>query len=406
MQIQIKTLKNGMRLAVDVMPSVETLFVGLWAGVGSRDEPRELAGISHFLEHMAFKGTAKRTCMQIAETIEDIGGEMNAYTSKDHTLYYTKSLKEHLSTCVELLADIVQNSIFDADETQKEQRVIMQELLSAQDDPEDLVYELFGKTAYGDSPLGRPIIGFRETVEAISRDKLKAWISERYSADRLLLLVAGNVSADEAERLAERHFDHITPAKPAAFTPAKYIGGSKTENKKLEQTHYILGFPSSPVVEREKALAESLMCSVLGGSPASRLFQEVRERRNLVYSIYSSFHTYVDAAVMNIHSSSEPGLIKEVRAAIDGEVEKMLLGVTDKELARAKEGLKTSLLMAQESPSLRARRMGRAIQYFGRIVPPEEDISILSALSSADIKAAAERVFAGRRTCVLLGDGV
>jgi len=404
MQAEIKTLRNGMRLAVDAMPSVETLFVGLWAGAGSRDEPKELAGISHFLEHMAFKGTTTRTAMQIAETIEDIGGEMNAYTSKDHTLYYTKTLKEHLPTCVELLADIVQNSVFDAGEVEKERRVILQELLGAEDDPDDLSYELFGKAAYGDTPLGRPIIGFKETVGAMTSDKLKTWIAEKYSADKLVLLVAGNVSPNEAERLAEKYFESITPPKPSASAPAKYVGGSVKKSKKLEQTYFILGFPASPIALREQSMAEMIMCSILGGSPASRLFQEVREKRNLAYSIYSGFQSYADAAVLHIHSSSEPGLMEEVIAATRGEVEKILSGVSDREFARAREGLRTSLLMAQESPSNRARRMGRAIQYFGRIVAPEEDIAILAGLSPADVKAASERIFSGAETSVLLGN--
>jgi len=404
MRAEIKTLKNGMRLAVDAMPSVETLFVGLWAGAGSRDEPKELAGISHFLEHMAFKGTTSRTAMQIAETIEDIGGEMNAYTSKDHTLYYTKTLKEHLPTCVELLADIVQNSVFDTGEVEKERRVILQELLGAEDDPDDLSYELFGKAAYGDTPLGRPIIGFKATVGAMTSDKLKTWIAEKYSADKLVLLVAGNVSPDEAERLAEKYFDRITAPKPSAFTAAKYVGGRVEKKKKLEQAYFILGFPASPIALREQSMAEMIMCSILGGSPASRLFQEVREKRNLAYSIYSGFQSYVDAAVLHIHSSSEPGLMKEVIAATRGEVEKMLSGVSDKEFARAREGIRTSLLMAQESPSNRARRMGRAIQYFGHIVTPEEDIAILGKLSPADVKTAAGRIFSGAETSVLLGN--
>ena len=399
----LNILPNGFRVAIDPMAEVGSVLAGVWALSGSVDETAGQMGISHFLEHMAFKGTKRRNYREIAETIENIGGELNAYTSRDHTFYFARTLAEHLPISVELLSDIVRNSVFDAGEIEKERAVITQEILTSLDDPMDLVNDQFAACAYPDQPYGRPIAGTRESIAALSRADMLEYVRRNYGANRLMLVVAGAAEEGEVMRLAERHFGDLAPSEGLSDITAAYKGGTSIKEKDLEQTYFMLGFPCSPYVDRRESAAEVAMAEIFGGGMSSRLFQELRERRNLVYSIGSSIQLHKNNGLFYVYASSEPKRMEEVVPAVQAEAAKIMGGVGEDELERARLGIKTSLIMARESVSSRARQLGRQIQYTGKPVDPEEDLELITSLNRDDIRRAAGRVLVEPSTKCVLG---
>jgi predicted Zn-dependent peptidase len=401
---KLSRLKNGLAVITDRIQSVETILAGVWVAAGSADETAANSGAAHFVEHMLFKGTERRTYRRIAEEIEDAGGEMNAYTSKEHTFFWVRLLKEHLELGIDILADIIQNSLIDEGETAKERVVIEQELLSSLDDPEDLVHNMFDTAAYPGQPMGMPVIGRLETVRAMTPAKLRAYMRRNYSADRMQLVISGNFEHDKALRLAEKHFGRIGAGAVSRRKPAKYSGGEGMREAKLEHVHIVLGFEGAKVSDRREAFAEGLLSSALGGSMSSRLFQEIRERRNLAYSIQSGAHGFSNTGIFQIHTSTEPGRANAALDAIAEEIKKALDGgITEAELARAKAGFKSDLAMQLESTRMRARMLGHSYQHFGRLIGLGESAALVESIGRADILAAALRVFGTPPTLAAAG---
>lgn len=402
--LQISHLDNGLTVVSDFIPYIETVMVGVMASVGSINESLEINGISHFLEHMAFKGTTSRSYTDIAEIIEDIGGDINAYTSKDHTFFYTKLLKEYLEIGIDILSDIIQNSIFDQTETDKERNVILQELFNSLDTPDDIIYDYFIDTAYPNQPMGRPILGSQDSIKSISPQLLKNYIHDNYSSNRLYLIVSGNAKHEDVVKFANIYFNNLTPPKISTPVNSSYHGGAISKFKDLEQVHFMLGFQSSNLQNRTNLFKESILNSILGGGMSSRLFQQIREKLNLVYTIYSSMSNFDDTGFFYIYSCSDPFKINNV---IDASINQILSicenGISQKELDRAKVNYKAGLLMTLENPSSRMRLIGRQLQHYNRIIPNKESFEILQDISLNDIREFAQSIFSSRPTIASVG---
>ncbi len=404
-QVNITKLKNGMKIITDYNPWIESVVCGVWVNIGSRSETKEINGVSHFLEHMAFKGTKTKSYTDIAETIEDIGGDINAYTSKDHTFYYTKTLKEHLRTSIDILSDILQNSIFDETETNKERNVILQEYYSSIDTPDEIIDDYYFETAYKNQSLGRMILGTDSTIKSITPNILKNYIKTNYTADKINLIVSGNFKEDEVISLAEEYFINIEkPNITNKHEIAKYNGGYFLKEKNLEQIHFMLGFESSKATNLKNILSESILNNILGGGMSSRLFQEIREKQNLVYSIYSSSSHFIDTGSLFIYTSTEPNKINNVIDSTINEIIKISNNtITETELQRAKNVYKTGILTALESSMSRARILGRQIQYFQEHIILSKIVDLLENITINDVQNIARKIFSSPITAVALG---
>ena len=405
-QVSVKILKNNIKLITNYNPYVESVVCGVWASTGSRNEQQNLNGISHFLEHMAFKGTTTKTYTDIAEKIEDIGGDFNAFTSRENTFYYTKTLKEYLPTSIEILADIIQNSIFDKTETNKERNVILQEYYNSLDTPDDIIYDYYYENIYKNQALGRMIIGSEETIKSITPEMLKNYITENYTTDNLYFVVSGNFNEAQAIELTEKYFDKINRAtKPKTIEPGIYTGGYKIYEKDLEQTHFILGFESNKITDQRETITEIILATILGGGMSSRLFQEIREKQNLVYTIYASCNNHIDTGNFYIYSCTSPDKINSVINATTTEIKKFLLkGITDKELLRAKAMSKASLLMSLEKPMSRAISLCKQLQFKNKIIPLNETINKIESITKNDIISIAQNIFKTDISVVALGN--
>ncbi len=403
--VKITTLANGFRIVSDYNPYVESVFCGVCVATGSRYENIDVNGISHFLEHMLFKGTETKSYTDIAEIIEDIGGDINAYTSKDHTFYHTKTLKEYLEVSIDILSDIIQNSVFDEVELAKEKNVILQELYSSLDMPDDIIYDYYNETAYPNQALGRPIIGREETITAVTSASLRNYINQYYTADKMFLIVSGNFDYDNLVQLAAKYFNKlVSNSEKNQLEKGIYSGGYFTKQKDLEQIHIMMGFEASDIHNRQTVFEESVLNSVLGGGMSSRLFQEVREKQNLVYSVYSSVSNYFDSGNMYVYASTEPEKINQVIDAVIGEIKKICdEGITQAELDRAKINYKSSVLMSLESNNVRARVLARQMLHFNKPIPFAESIEMINAIELDDIKRTAKRIFSSKLTFTALG---
>ncbi|MDE2513594.1 MAG: insulinase family protein, partial [Alphaproteobacteria bacterium] len=296
MTIRVSRLANGMRVVTDAMDSVETVSLGVWVDVGTRHEPKEINGVAHVLEHMAFKGTTRRSALEIAAEIEAVGGHLNAYTSREHTAYYVKVMKPDVPLAVDILADILQHSTFEPAELERERAVILQEIGQAQDTPEDIIYDYLQEQAFPDQPMGRPVLGRAAIIRAIARDAVAGYLTRNYAAPGMVLAAAGNCDHDTVVALAERAFAMLPKRGHAATEPARYVGGEYREDRDLEQVHVLLAFPGFTFTDPDYHAA-SVVSAALGGGMSSRLFQEIREKRGLVYSIYSFSHSYSDGGL-------------------------------------------------------------------------------------------------------------
>lgn len=402
MTIQVTTLDNGLRVMTDTMPKVETVSLGAWVDVGTRHEPEDINGISHLLEHMAFKGTKRRTATQIAEEIENVGGHLNAYTSREHTAYHAKVLKEDTALAVDIIADILQNSVFDAEELAREQSVVIQEIKQAEDTPDDIIFDHFQATAYPAQALGRPVLGTPEKVRAIGRDTLKTFMTETYTAPRTVLAAAGNIDHDAFVRLAERHFAGLSRVQPELPEEASYRGGEFREARDLEQVHVLLGFNGVPY-DHPHFYSTAVLSTLLGGGMSSRLFQEIRERRGLVYSIYSFASSYTDGGLFSIYAGTGADEVAELIPVMCDEVMRVTDGVGDAELARARAQLKAGILMSMESTSSRCEQLARQVLTYGRPLPMDELVDHIEAVDAAKVRDAAALVLRGEPTLAVLG---
>ncbi|MCY4502582.1 MAG: pitrilysin family protein, partial [Alphaproteobacteria bacterium] len=359
MSVTVSTLPNGLRVATDTMTTVETVSLGMWVGVGTRHEREAENGVSHLLEHMAFKGTERRTAGDIAREIEAVGGFLNAYTAREVTAYYAKVLKEDAALAVDILADILTGSVFDAAELERERTVILQEIGQAQDFPEDVAFDLFQETAYPAQAMGRSILGRPEVVRSLPREAVAGWMGERYRAPAMVLAAAGHIEHEELLGLAERYFADLPTAPAPVPEAALYAGGDVRERRDIEQSHLVLGF-EGPSFREAGFYPAQVFSTLYGGGMSSRLFQEVREKRGLVYSIYSFASSAADTGIVGVYAGTASESVDEVLAIVRGELEDLAGGGPDEdELACARAQLRASLLMARESTSSRCEQLAQ-----------------------------------------------
>ena len=392
MSVRVTTLGSGLRIATDAMAHLETAALGVWVDAGARNESREINGVSHMLEHMAFKGTTSRTAQQIAEQIEAVGGHLNAYTSREHTAYFARVLKEDVPLAVDLLADILQHSVFDEDELNRERAVIVQEIGQTEDTPDDLIFDHFQDQAFPDQPLGRSILGTVERVNAMTRADLVTYMDAHYGGSGMVLAAAGRVEHDGFVELVERAFAGLSDVVAGRCEPARYRGGDYRNERELEQIHFTLGF-SGVAHTDEDYFAVQLLATVLGGGMSSRLFQEVREKRGLAYSVSAFASSYLDGGLFGVYAGTGEGEIGELVPVVCDEVNKVAHTLTGSELDRARAQLKAGMLMALEHPSSRCEQLARQLLIFGRPIPVGEIVGKIEAVDEAQIRRVAHRLF-------------
>nr|WP_302479056.1 pitrilysin family protein [Ruegeria arenilitoris] len=384
-------LTNGFRIVSEQMPGLQSAAIGIWVTAGGRHERIEQNGIAHFLEHMAFKGTERRSALQIAEAIEDVGGYINAYTSREVTAYYARVLKDDVALAMDVIGDIVLNPVFDPREIEVERGVILQEIGQAHDTPDDVIFDWLQEQSYRDQPLGRPILGPSERVSAFSRDDLSAFVAEHYAPDQMILSAAGAVNHDQLMKLAEEMFGHLQPRKGLLPEPARFTGGEARRDKALEQAHFALAL-ESPGYRDDEIYTAQIYSTALGGGMSSRLFQEVRETRGLCYTIFAQTGAYADTGTTTIYAGTSADQVGELATITIDEMKRAAEDMSPEEVARARAQMKAGMLMGLESPSNRAERLARLVQIWGRVPPLEETVAKIDAVSTADVRAFAEKM--------------
>jgi predicted Zn-dependent peptidase len=380
MTVAVTTLENGITVVTDGMPHLASATVGVWVATGSRHEDRSENGISHLLEHMAFKGTTRRSAVAIAEEIENVGGEVNAATSVESTSYYARVLAGDVPLALDILADILQDSIFDPEELAREKHVIGQEIGAALDTPEDLVFDHFQESAFPDQPIGRPILGSVETVKRFSPGDLRTYLSRCYTGPRTVVAAAGKVEHDEIVKLARERFRDYGVTEGPVEAAAVYSGGERREERDLMEAQIVLGFPGASY-HADDYMTAQIASSVLGGGMSSRLFQEIREKRGLCYSVYSFHWGYRDTGVFGVSAATgETDAAALVETTLD-EIGRAIGDITEEEVARARAQLRAGLLMTLESPAARAGQIARQLMFHGRPLPLDELADRIAAVT-------------------------
>ena len=403
MSVELATLPNGLRVVTDSNLKLESAAVGVWVDAGGRHETREVNGVAHLLEHMAFKGTESRSARGIAEEIEAVGGHLNAYTSREHTAYYARVLKADVPLAIDILADILQRSTFAEDELARERAVVVQEIGQAEDTPDDIIFDHLQAAAFPDQPLGWSILGPAEGVAAMSRDALRGFMGRHYRAQNMVVAAAGAVRHDEIVRLAERQFGGLAAAEPRSLDPARWSGGDRREDRDLEQVHFALALPSVPYSDPD-FYASQIYSTMLGGGMSSRLFQEVREKRGLCYSIFSFASSFVDGGLFGVYAGTGADEIAELADVVVAELLRAGDDATEEEVARARAQLKAGTLMSLESSSSRVEQLGRQMLIYGRPLGIEEIVARIDGVDAAAVRRIARRIAgAGRPTIAALG---
>ncbi len=399
---EVTRLASGLTIVSETMPRVETVSLGAWVAAGTRHETEAENGVAHFLEHMAFKGTARRSAQAIAEEIEAVGGHLNAYTAREQTAFYAKVLKEDAELAVDIIADLLTHSTLDEGELERERGVILQEIGQANDTPEDVVFDHFQATAFPSQPMGRPTLGTEASVRAMPRAALSGWLRRYYGPANMIIAAAGNITHERLLALSARHFADLPTVAAARETPGSYQGGEHREERALDQAHIVLGFPG---VEYRHAdyWAASLLSTLLGGGMSSRLFQEVRERRGLVYSIYTFVQPFNDTGLFGLYAGTGEREAAELVPVVAEELAKVQQSVLPEELKRAKAQTKASVLMALESTGARSEQIARQLQVHGRVLPTAEIVARIEAVTAADVERLAARLFRAVPTLAAIG---
>ena len=402
MATQLSTLPNGLQVATDRIDTVDTVSLGIWVDVGTRHERADINGVAHFLEHMAFKGTERRSALAIAEEIEAVGGHLNAYTSRESTAYYAKMLKEDVPLALDILSDILQHSTFEADEIERERAVILQEIGQANDTPDDIVFDHFQECAYPDQAVGRPVLGRPEIIRKIERETVIGYLRDHYGAQRMVLAAAGNLDHDRIAALADDLLGSFPAERPVTTEPASYAGGDRREQRDLEQLHLVLGFPGV-VLGDPDYYAACVLSTAFGGGMSSRLFQEIREKRGLVYAIHSFVHGYRDGGLFGIYAGTGEAEAAELLPAICREVIRLEDGFTPVELNRAKTQMKAGLLMSLESTSARCEQLAQHLLIHGTPFDPFEIVARIEMVDDAAIQRVVARWRSAPPTLAALG---
>ncbi len=380
-------LRNGIRLVTERMPHVRSVAVGVWVETGSRHEPVERGGVSHLIEHLVFKGTATRSAQDIARAMDSVGGQMDAFTTKEHTCFYVQVLDEHLPLAVDLLTDILLHSLFDAEELEREKSVVLQEIKMVEDTPDDLIHDLFAAQIWDGHPLGRPILGTREAVAGYGREVVHTHFEQHYVPGRITIAVAGNVTHERTVELFGERFDGAgRPRVDVTQVAPTMRAGVNIVHKELEQVHLVMGFPGVSHVAPER-YAMFLLNDVIGGSMSSRLFQEVRERQGLVYSIHSGVQAFRDTGTAYVYAATEAANFSKVLKSILKELRDLKKhGITRDELDRAKNHLKGSLMLSLESTSSRMNRLAKHEMHFGSFLTMDAMLAAIGNVRHEEVQ--------------------
>lgn len=388
MTIQLHTLSNGFQIVTEHMPGLKSASIGIWVQAGGRHERLEQNGIAHFLEHMAFKGTTTRSALQIAEAIEDVGGYINAYTSREMTAYYTRVLESDVGLGLDVISDILLNPVFDQGEIEVERGVILQEIGQALDTPDDIIFDWLQEVAYPDQALGRTILGPSDKVRNFSRGDLQQFVAEHYGPNQMILSAAGAVDHDQIVAQAEALFGRLSPVQRSSslLEPAAFAGGERREDKNLEQVHFALAL-EGPNYREDAIYTAQIYSSILGGGMSSRLFQEVREKRGLCYSIFAQTGAYEDTGLTTIYAGTSAEQIGELAGVTVDEMKRAADDITQAEVDRARIQMKAGLLMGLESPSNRAERLARLWSIWGRIPSLDETVDRIDDVTVAGVRS-------------------
>ena len=399
MNVEITRLPNGLTVVTDPMPQLESASLGVWVNCGARHETRPVMGVSHMLEHMAFKGTERRTARGIAEEIEAVGGALNAYTSREQTAFHARVLKSDVPLAVDILADILTHPVFDAGELERERQVVLQELGQARDTPDDIVFDHLQSAVYPEQAMGWPILGNEETVGNFTRGDLETYMQANYRADGMVLVASGSVEHARMVDLAQRHFGDLRQGAAPKGEPARYAGSDIRVEEDLEQIHITWAFPG--LASGDDALfAAQVYVTALGGGMSSRLFQEIREKRGLCYSIYAFANSFVDGGVIGIYAGTGANEAVGISALVAGEMQELARSANAEEIARAKAQLRSGLLMGLERPSARTELIASHLLAYGRVVPISEIREKLEAVSVEDVRSFGEKLMRTARPAI------
>ena len=398
----LTTLPNGFRIVTEHMPGLQSASAGVWVMAGGRHERAEQNGIAHFLEHMAFKGTKRRTALQIAEEIEDVGGYINAYTSREMTAYYARVLQNDVALALDVIGDIVLNPAFDPKEIEVERHVILQEIGQALDTPDDIVFVWLQEVSYPDQSFGRTILGPAEKVSAFTRADLKTFVKENYGPAQMILAAAGGVDHDAIVKQAEAIFGGLKAQPQKAFQTATFQGSERREVKDLEQVHFAMAF-DAPGYRHPDVYTAQVYSMVMGGGMSSRLFQKIREERGLCYSIFAQSGAYEDAGQITIYAGTSAEEISDLATLTVDELKRAADDMSDAEVNRARAQIKAGMLMGLESPSSRAERIARLLAIYDRVPEVSEAVARIDAVSTADVRRYAGELCSAGNAMALYG---
>lgn len=388
MTVDLVTLNNGVRVVTEAMPGLHSASVGIWIAAGGRHERPEQNGVAHFLEHMAFKGTGRRSALDIAEAIEDVGGYINAYTSREMTAYYARVLEGDVELALDVLADIVLNPAFDPHEIEVERHVILQEIGQALDTPDDIIFDWLQEAAYPEQAMGRTILGPADRVERFARSDLESFVTEHYRPETIIVAAAGAIDPDAVVRAAEATFGALEPGPTVAPEAAAFRGGERRVVKGLEQAHVAMGF-EMPGYRDPNVYTAQIFATALGGGMSSRLFQELREKRGLCYTIFAQAGAYADSGLLTIYAGTGGEDVADLATLTIDELRRAAEGMSPAEVERARAQIKAGLLMGLESPSNRAERLARMTAIWGKVPPLTETIGRIDAVTTDDVRTLA-----------------
>jgi predicted Zn-dependent peptidase len=400
--MQLTTLSNGLRVVSRKTPGVETVAVGLFAEVGSRNEAARINGIAHLFEHMVFKGAGDRSAREISEAIEDVGGDLNACTERDGTSFTASLMAEHLGLGIEVIADLILRPHFTDRDLEREKQVVLQELGEARDTPNDIIFDELWAAAYADQPLGRSILGDETSIEAIALDDLRTWRDDHYRGDNLILSAAGKIDHDALVALAEAHFADLASGLAPSFEAGHFTASARVGRSPSDQAHLTIAFPA-PAAAASDYLAARLFADIVGGGMSSRLFQEVREERGLAYSVYSQLHPHADTGLFYIYAATARRASAEAAQLINQIVRQTSQDATQRELDRVRTQVRAAFHMMLESPWGQASYAARQLSAHGRLVDIAEQLEWLSAVTLDDVRAAGQRMIAGGSARATIG---
>ena len=404
MQIQQTTLENGLRIITSERPQTETVSLGIWVNTGAAYETEDINGISHFIEHMVFKGTKKRNSLQISEEIENVGGQNNAYTSREFTAFYAKMLKNDVELSLDVIADFIMSPLFPEDEMVKEKEVVVQEIKQTFDTPDDIIFDYFQEKAFPNQPLGRAILGSAQKVRSFSADIMHKYMQSNYAAENTVVVAVGNLKHETFVNMVKSRMDSYRAKKTFTVEPQIYQGGFYAEKRDIEQAHVVLGFKGIEYSNLQY-YPVSIFSTLFGGGMSSRLFQEIREKRGLVYTVYCFTNSHTGNGLYGIYAGTSGSELNKLLPVVADEIKKVVQEkVSPKELDRAKVQLKASMLMALESSSATAEVIARQMLLYNRVIPTQEIIDRVDAVSLEDVQKAAQMLFSTRPTYTLLGD--